>query len=275
MNFFSSMPFNFSFTISIPGLTNPFSALAHAKTTADLKYQSEAKRSQPQRHLGDVFPSQLPREHTNISSKMADSWTVVGSAPSRLPTPTISPSASSLFLPLNKSRKRGWIPASAEPSQAIVYTSSTSGFLDTPSKYRDMAGDDQDQSHEEVVVGKCYLIYSVQCNIRSYIILNLQSFLRLPLFASNSSCPFAPFHLSTSVGQSSIIGHFTPFSHGCPAQKLQIVRSIISRRTKSLTMSDPDLPPAKRRKGIAGSVISTAFSAALIGAAVGLTVYRL
>ena len=36
-----------------------------------------------------------------------------------------------------------------------------------------------------------------------------------------------------------------------------------------------DLPPAKRRKGITGSVISTAFSAALIGAAVGFTVYRM
>ncbi|KAL5531563.1 hypothetical protein ACEPAG_4440 [Sanghuangporus baumii] len=36
-----------------------------------------------------------------------------------------------------------------------------------------------------------------------------------------------------------------------------------------------DLPPAKRRKGIAESVISTAFNAALVGAAVGLTVFRL
>ncbi|KAL5513087.1 hypothetical protein ACEPAH_3485 [Sanghuangporus vaninii] len=36
-----------------------------------------------------------------------------------------------------------------------------------------------------------------------------------------------------------------------------------------------ELPPAKRRKGIAESVISTAFNAALVGAAVGLTVFRL
>ena len=36
-----------------------------------------------------------------------------------------------------------------------------------------------------------------------------------------------------------------------------------------------DLPPAKRRKGLTSSVISTAFSAALFGAAVGLTVYRM
>ncbi|KAH8832893.1 hypothetical protein DL96DRAFT_1583789 [Flagelloscypha sp. PMI_526] len=37
----------------------------------------------------------------------------------------------------------------------------------------------------------------------------------------------------------------------------------------------PAEPPAKRRRGIAGSIVSTAVSAALIGSAVGLTVYRL
>jgi len=36
-----------------------------------------------------------------------------------------------------------------------------------------------------------------------------------------------------------------------------------------------ELPPAKRRKGLTGSIVSTALSAALIGTAVGLTMYRL
>ncbi|KIP03430.1 hypothetical protein PHLGIDRAFT_37433 [Phlebiopsis gigantea 11061_1 CR5-6] len=36
-----------------------------------------------------------------------------------------------------------------------------------------------------------------------------------------------------------------------------------------------DLPPPKRRKTLGGSIVSTALSAALIGTAVGLTVYRL
>ena len=36
-----------------------------------------------------------------------------------------------------------------------------------------------------------------------------------------------------------------------------------------------DLPPPKRRRTLAGSIISTALSAALIGTAVGLTGYRL
>lgn len=34
-------------------------------------------------------------------------------------------------------------------------------------------------------------------------------------------------------------------------------------------------PPTKRRRGLAGSIVSTAINAALIGTAVGLTVYRL
>jgi len=38
---------------------------------------------------------------------------------------------------------------------------------------------------------------------------------------------------------------------------------------------DVELPPPKRRKTLAGSIVSTALSAALIGTAVGLTVYRL
>jgi len=36
-----------------------------------------------------------------------------------------------------------------------------------------------------------------------------------------------------------------------------------------------ELPPAKRRRTLAGSIVSTALSAALISTAVGLTVYRL
>ncbi|KAJ2917109.1 hypothetical protein MD484_g3298, partial [Candolleomyces efflorescens] len=42
-----------------------------------------------------------------------------------------------------------------------------------------------------------------------------------------------------------------------------------------LFSSPTDLPPTKRRRGLAGSIVSTAWSAALMGTAVGLTVYRL
>jgi len=36
-----------------------------------------------------------------------------------------------------------------------------------------------------------------------------------------------------------------------------------------------DLPPAKRRRTLAGTIVSGAVNAALVGTAVGLTVYRL
>lgn len=36
-----------------------------------------------------------------------------------------------------------------------------------------------------------------------------------------------------------------------------------------------DLPASKRRRTLAGSIVSTAISAAIIGTAVGITVYRL
>lgn len=45
--------------------------------------------------------------------------------------------------------------------------------------------------------------------------------------------------------------------------------------TDAFVSANLELPPAKRRKGLAGSIFSTALSAALIGTAVGLTVYRL
>ncbi len=43
-----------------------------------------------------------------------------------------------------------------------------------------------------------------------------------------------------------------------------------------LSLLGPDLPPPdKRRRGLAGSIVSTALSAAFFSTAVGLTVYRL
>ncbi|RDX54205.1 hypothetical protein OH76DRAFT_1073016 [Lentinus brumalis] len=51
--------------------------------------------------------------------------------------------------------------------------------------------------------------------------------------------------------------------------------SILSMPTQLNFYVSVDLPPPKRRRTLAGSLISTALSAALIGTAVGLTVYRL
>ncbi|KAI8985784.1 hypothetical protein BD414DRAFT_489226 [Trametes punicea] len=139
------MVFSFSFTLSVPGISNPFAA--------------PALPAPPHYHT-DV-------QHSSVSRR-------------RPPSPSLLP-------PLSK--KRGWVPSSPEPSRPASIHTSTSGYLDTPAKYRDMAHQSAQQDQVEEMVA--------------------------------------------------------------------------------------DLPPPKRRRTLAGSIISTALSAALIGTAVGLTVYRL
>ncbi|KAI0048787.1 hypothetical protein FA95DRAFT_1539388 [Auriscalpium vulgare] len=142
------MPFNFTFTMPVPGIVNPFSAPPAPAPTA---------------HAGNGLA----------------------------PPPTRRPHPSTLPPSLPMSRKRGWVPSEAEPSRAATSTASSSGYLDTPAKYRDFT--------------------------------------------------------------------ITPE----PREEDAIEEMVSS------------LPPAKRRRTLAGSIVSTAVSAALIGTAVGLTVYRL
>ncbi|TDL23753.1 hypothetical protein BD410DRAFT_787029 [Rickenella mellea] len=155
------MPFSFSFSLHVPGLINPFSSFSS---------------------------SVAPRSEAMVSPVADTSESV----PSYRRRPSPSPASSIAQLP-PLSKKRGWAPASAEASEPTTMTASTSGYLDTPAKYREMAAQQQQQQDD----------------------------------ADNEDTVIV------------------------------------------------DLPPAKRRRGLAGSVISTAFSAALIGTAVGLTVYRL
>lgn len=54
-----------------------------------------------------------------------------------------------------------------------------------------------------------------------------------------------------------------------------VIRSSVTMSTTLTFHVQLDLPPPKRRRTLAGSIVSTALSAALIGTAVGLTVYRL
>ncbi|KAJ7227270.1 hypothetical protein GGX14DRAFT_418869 [Mycena pura] len=157
------MPFSFTFKLPVPGL-NPFSAPAETLTEA-----------QPGGAYACQFPDHprsWPTRPTNIHQ--------------RRPSPSPSPSAPT-------SRKRGWDPSLAEPSQSAATLASSSGYLDTPAKYRDMA----------------------------------------------ARQPVDEFEL------------------------------------EDMNISDLPEPPTKRRKTLAGSVVSAAVSAALIGTAVGLTVYRL
>ncbi|KZT21182.1 hypothetical protein NEOLEDRAFT_1139817 [Neolentinus lepideus HHB14362 ss-1] len=153
----SEMVFNYTFSFTVPEIPNPFSA-------------AQRQASPPSPRRSDSIAQPLSRRD-------------VGPRQRRLP----SPAASSPSLPLN--RKRGWVPALAEPSQAATDQTSTRGYLDTPAKYRDMAPSKEEDTEVEDMVA--------------------------------------------------------------------------------------ELPPTKRRRTLAGSIVSTALSAALIGTAVGLTVYRL
>ncbi|KAL6306256.1 hypothetical protein BKA93DRAFT_729892 [Sparassis latifolia] len=146
------MVFPFNFKLSAPGPANPFASPQMRRPSNS----APGDRDFDKRKLGNFLH------------------------PRRPPSPSLLP-------PLAK--KRGWIPSIPEPSPAAAFPTSTSGYLDTPAKYRDtveaaIQGDDID----EMVA---------------------------------------------------------------------------------------DLPPPKRRRTLTGSIVSTAMSAALIGTAVGLTVYRL
>jgi hypothetical protein len=104
--------FPFTFSLTVAGISNPFSTPA---------------QSEP------VPPIIHVQQHQNGR---------LGLGPRRRPSPAaplLTPSSSTSSLPL--SRKRGWEPSLPEPSHAATFATSTSGYLDTPAKYRDMASD--------------------------------------------------------------------------------------------------------------------------------------
>ncbi|KAH8104026.1 hypothetical protein BXZ70DRAFT_924050 [Cristinia sonorae] len=149
------MPFPFSFRFNVPGVVNPFQPTC------------------------DSDPASVVSRFNQDGDNMGTSTQNQPFQPRRRPSPSPNP-------PKPLARKRGWVPSESEPSFAAAKSVSTSGYLDTPAKYRDMANDVDD--------------------------------------------------MDEMVG---------------------------------------DLPAPKRRRTLAGSIVSTALSAALIGTAVGLTVYRL
>jgi hypothetical protein len=97
------MFFPFTFTMSVPGIMNPF-----------------AKSPYP---LSDATESR------SISSSLQDKRLL--SPADRRPHP------SSLSPPVPLARKRGWQPSSPEPSPAATVMASTTGHLDVHPAYRD------------------------------------------------------------------------------------------------------------------------------------------
>ena len=95
-----------------------------------------------------------------------------------------------------------------------------------------------------------------------------------------SQSPLLPSYISFSVWASELLTGLISFLF-CVSLFLIYLPLIMLYHSRfrfgvdALFSVELELPPAKRRKGLAGSILSTALSAALIGTAVGLTVYRL
>ena len=238
------MPFSFSFTLTVPGLTNPFSS------------PPEPKLAPPAPRLARLDAgSDIQGYHATAPIR-------------RAPSPSLQP-------PL--SRKRGWVPSAPEYSSPAANPTSTSGYLDTPAKYREMASAyNEGDEAEEMVAGECLIRplcertipagIHAESDMRAREVLDVgmrparvrvQVLMRdalLPCLRSMMSC----MHTRLSL------------------DKMLAVVFVPSPMSNTLTFHvSIDLPPPKRRRTLAGSIVSTALSAALIGTAVGLTVYRL
>jgi len=95
----------------------------------------------------------------------------------------------------------------------------------------------------------------------------------LPIPPIYSSSPISTPHILSSL---CILFSPTLFSLSIifdPSHLLSFTSTMANNRL--ILLLHIEMPPLKRRRGLAGSIISTAVSAALIGSAVGLTVYRL
>jgi hypothetical protein len=129
-----SLPFSFTFKFSVAGLSNPF-----ATTAASSTEQSEFV---------------LVPEHDVLGNSNAATRRL---SPS--PAPSSSSTAPAGAIPTlfsSNSKKRGWEPSFAEPSYSKTTTESTTGYLDTPAKHRDIASSLQDMSHHgEGEFGSC------------------------------------------------------------------------------------------------------------------------
>lgn len=138
------MVFPFTFKLNIPGLANPFSK-SNQTPTVSTSHESDMNRNRA-----------VLRKITR-------------------PRPRLSPSPSPSPAPL--SRKRGWEPSFAEPSQSTTTLASTAGYLDTPAKYRQQLGvsdeyhnitmsDSLDQDHDQEQ-GTLQLILESECCVHA------------------------------------------------------------------------------------------------------------
>jgi hypothetical protein len=237
------MLFPFTFSISVPGIMNPFS-----------------KSLEPPNAAGD---SPAPAA---IQDKR---WLAV-----RRPHPSALPP------PVPLARKRGWQPSTPEPSPATAVTTSTRGQVNIPPKYRDFTvtpeAREEEQGMEDMAAGESHVRLTDPAYIPSR-----------PVVVSQR-VPAAVHHVMSFLHRG--CRHFTratffqcsllmaPMCTRCMIFSLLYSSVLLWALFGLMVISFHvciELPPAKRRRTLAGSIVSGAVNAALIGTAVGLTVYRL
>lgn len=110
------MPFPFTFSFSVPGLHNPFTA---AQGPAVQRFRTDRQDASKaiSRHNHPFPPSHRPS-----------------------PSPSLVP----------LTRKRGWVPSIPEPSQAATSAASIGGYLDTPAKYKHMVHEAPERETEDM-----------------------------------------------------------------------------------------------------------------------------
>ncbi|KIK52305.1 hypothetical protein GYMLUDRAFT_251346 [Collybiopsis luxurians FD-317 M1] len=279
------MPFPFTFNISVPGLFNPFSA-----PPLYPDQQNGAGPSAPSLNA----ESSLDRTRnldSDVLNITADSDRNRSYSSKRRPSPLGSRNDNP-----STSRKRGWEPSFAEPSQSMPTLASSNGYLDTPAKYRELAEQKEGLSEYQEVVGPIIDRLMPHYTLEAIIMRDVslpdglrqvglilkparlhdvpcdKLFKALPLAILGSLTIHTTFlsYISTFDFEFFFDLFFFLFIF-IPCTLMRLIISILFRHVAA----DEQQPPAKRRRGLAGSIVSTAVSAALIGTAVGLTVYRL
>jgi len=119
------MPFPFTFNFSVPGLSNPFTNPPPPESTSTAG--PSHSNSQPDADILNIRSNTHDSHYGSLNSNghlSPNIQTDLGSRGRRTPS---------------QSRKRGWEPSFAEPSQSMTTLASSNGYLDTPAKYRDLA----------------------------------------------------------------------------------------------------------------------------------------
>jgi len=210
------MPFSFTFKLSVPGLSNPFS------TEKAVPYHSPGRPTAGSILIDTPAALNPPRRYPSSISK----------------SPTIS-------------RKRGWEPTFSDS-------------IPTPpsARYRPTSLED---SYQEVMASDTGGFHN------ALFVFNIPSLPSRVVIHTAHTC-FSVYH-PIPPPIASIYHHPHSFSAYLMFKPTFFQIDAFDRLIIIFHAEMP--PPTKRRRGLAGSIVDTAFNAALIGTAVGLTMYRL